>query len=181
MRKFVELNKKVLKDKRCKQCKELFTPRSSLQYICCTQCALNYKSAMNWKKEKTKIKESLLKFSDYIKLFQITFNTFIRLRDKNFPCISCGRFDVEEFHCGHYIPSTFQYHRFNEFNCNKQCSQCNTHLRGNLIAYRINLIKKIGLEEVEYLENSRYMALEISIPEIKEQIKIYKQKIKDLK
>jgi hypothetical protein len=43
------------------------------------------------------------------------------------------------------------------------------------------LIKKIGLEEVEYLEESKRMMLEITIPEIKEKIIYYKKKIAELK
>ena len=38
-------------------------------------------------------------------------------------------------------------------NCNKQCAPCNNHLSGNLINYRINLVKLIGVEKVEALEN----------------------------
>ena len=129
----------------------------------------------------SKMKQELISHKDYIKMFQQIFNAYIRERDKDFGCISCGRNNVEEFHAGHYIASTYQYHRFNEDNVHKQCSQCNTHLRGNLIPYRIELIKRIGLERVEYLENTRHMMLEITIPEIKEQITKYKQLIKQLK
>jgi hypothetical protein len=43
------------------------------------------------------------------------------------------------------------------------------------------LIKKIGLENVEQLENDRHKRLELTIPEIIQQIKIYKEKIKLLK
>jgi hypothetical protein len=118
---------------------------------------------------------------EWIKLLQATFNTYIRLRDKDLGCVSCGRTNVEEFHAGHYIASTYQYHRFNPDNVHKQCSKCNTHLRGNLIPYRIELIKRIGLEGVEYIENTRHMMLEITIPEIKNLITDYKLKIKQLK
>ena len=37
-------------------------------------------------------------------------------------------------------------------NVHLQCSVCNNHLSGNLINYRTNLVKKIGLEHVELLE-----------------------------
>ena len=137
-------------------------------------------------KQKTdaKVKEmklNLMTLSAYIKLFQAVFNTYIRLRDKDLGCISCERLNVEEFHAGHYIATTYQYHRFNEDNVHKQCSQCNTHFRGNLIEYRKRLITKIGLCKVEYLENTKHMMLELTIPEIKELIVQYKNKIKSLK
>jgi hypothetical protein len=42
--------------------------------------------------------------------------------------------------------------RFVEDNCNLQCSVCNNHRSGNLSPYRVNLIAKIGLTRVEWLE-----------------------------
>tara|TARA_R110000751_G_C13517498_1_gene452361 strand:- start:325 stop:573 length:249 start_codon:yes stop_codon:yes gene_type:complete len=42
--------------------------------------------------------------------------------------------------------------RYNEDNCHKQCQPCNTHLSGNLVEFRVNLIVKIGLDRVEWLE-----------------------------
>tara|TARA_R110000868_G_scaffold337627_2_gene598531 strand:- start:2708 stop:3259 length:552 start_codon:yes stop_codon:yes gene_type:complete len=178
-----KLNKRL-----CKQCKKEFQKTSPLQSCCSVSCAIERSYDLNKaKREKLlcdkvmEMKKGLMKKGDWIKLLQITFNTFIRVRDKNLPCISCGKTKVEEFHAGHYIATTYQYHRFNEDNVHKQCSQCNTHLRGNLIPYRIELIKKIGLERVEYLENTRHMMLEITIPDIKEQIKKYKIQIKSLK
>ena len=177
-----------MKNRRCKNCKEIFEPLKPLQYVCGWKCADEYqkllktnKEAKEWRDKKKVMKADLMTFSDHIKLFQTVFNTFIRLRDKDLPCVSCGAEKCEEFHAGHYIASTYQYLRFNEFNVHKQCSKCNTHLRGNSIPYRIELIKRIGLEEVEYLENSRHMMLEITIPEIKEKIKEYKEKIRKLK
>jgi len=147
----------------------------------CIKAFVESKKDKEWKVKKAQMKSDLLTHKDYIKLLQVTFNTFIRLRDKDLPCISCGVLKCEEFHAGHYIASTYQYLRFNEFNVWRQCSRCNTHLRGNLISYRIELIKRIGLEEVEYLENSRHMMLEITIPDIKDLIIKYKEKIKELK
>lgn len=179
---------KPIKQRRCKSCLELFTPLRQLQSVCSPTCSYAYakllkekKDARDWQKEKRELKDKLLTHKDYIQLLQKVFNTFIRLRDKELSCISCGRTNVEEFHAGHYVNSTYQYHRFNENNVNKQCSYCNTHLRGNLIDYRKGLIAKIGLEEVEYLENSKRMMLEITVPEIKELIVKYKKKIKELK
>ena len=133
-----------------------------------------------WDKQRKILKEKLKSKKDYIQILQKVFNTYIRVRDKDLPCISCGVYKAEEFHAGHYIPTTFQYLRFNEDNCWKQCSKCNTHLRGNQVAYRIELINRIGLDKVELLEDSRYMGFELSIINLKELIKTYKAKIKSL-
>ena len=173
-----------MKAKKCKQCKKSFTPERPLQYLCSFECSIEYlkkEKAKCWAKEKKVLKEKLMTHKDYLKLLQITFNTYIRTRDERQPCISCGTFKAEEFHAGHYVATTHQYLRFNENNVWKQCSKCNTHLRGNLIPYRIELINRIGLKQVEQLENDRNKEQKLSISEIKEMIIIYKQKIKDEK
>jgi hypothetical protein len=173
-----------MKQRTCKICKVKYTPEhNTIMALCSAKCIIEYHNTFKKKQEKKAtnlLKESLKTKSDYIKILQIVFNKYIRERDKDLPCISCKRFNVEEFHAGHYIASTYQYHRFNEDNVNKQCSYCNTHLRGALIDYRVNLIEKIGLERVEYLENTKHMMFELTINDLKDLIIKYKQKLKDL-
>ena len=53
-----------------------------------------------------------------------------------------------------------------EDNCHKQCAPCNTHLSGNLVLYRVNLIQRIGLARVEALEGP-HMPLKLTIPDLK--------------
>jgi len=176
-----------LKQRKCKQCGSVFMQTKPLQYVCNAICAINYRKVLieyNRVKEAKEIRKemklNIMTHKDWFKLLQIAVNTYVRLRDKDLPCVSCGRSDVEEFHAGHYIASTNSFLRFNEKNIHKQCSYCNTHLRGNLIPYRIELIKRIGLSEVENLEANIKNIFKISVPEIQELIKSYKQKIKDL-
>lgn len=178
---------------RCKSCKTKFVSRFFLQKFClqteqCKIDATQYgiaevkkKSEQDWKKEKKVLKEKLKTHKDYLRDLQTIFNTYIRLRDANLSCVSCGTANCEEFHAGHYIASTFQYLRFNEFNVWKQCSRCNTYLRGNTVPYRIELIKRIGLQEVEKLESSRHKTEKFSIPELIAKIVHYKMQIKILK
>jgi hypothetical protein len=171
---------------RCKHCKDKFVVKYFLQKYCmekdeCIKAFVDSKKKNDIDVKVSKMKENLISHKDYIKLFQIVFNSYIRQRDKDLPCVSCGRTKVDEWHAGHYIASTYQYHRFNPDNVHKQCNQCNTHFRGNLIPYRIELLKRIGLERVEYLENTRHMMLEITIPELKQLINEYKFKLKNLK
>lgn len=168
---------------KCKLCKvsfkaKFFNQKHCMESEACIKAEVEMKKAAKWKKEKKEIKESLRSKKDYIKILQILFNKFIRLRDANLPCISCGRKNVEEFHAGHYIASTYQVHRFNEFNVHKQCSFCNTHLRGNLIEYRANLIAKIGIEKVEQLEQTKHNKFDLTISDLKQLITEYKLKLK---
>lgn len=78
-----------------------------------------------------------------------TFNKWIRNRDKENGCISCGG----EIHdAGHYYSAGhYNQLRFNEDNVNGQCKKCNLFLRGNLILYTVNLEKKIGKERIDKL------------------------------
>lgn len=85
------------------------------------------------------------------------FNKWIRERDlingQYFICISCNQaLPKAEIQAGHYIPSTCSALRFNEFNTNAECVQCNCHDPNHLEGYRKNLINKIGLKKVEWLE-----------------------------
>lgn len=82
---------------------------------------------------------------------QKVFNAWVRQRDADKGCISCGsRID----HAGHYLSAGHHGHlRFNEMNCNGQCLRCNNFLHGNLINYRQGLIKKYGEEKVLMLES----------------------------
>jgi len=70
--------------------------------------------------------------------------------------------------------------RFDLANIHKSCQPCNTHLHGNLIPYRVNLIQKIGLAEVERLEGPQEPK-KYSISELKEIISTYRKKTRELK
>lgn len=105
------------------------------------------------RKERQERKIKLKTAGDYTREAQSAINKYVRVRDKNLPCVSCGRHHEGQYHAGHY--KTTGAHpelRFNLRNIHKQCSVCNNHLSGNLINYRINLIDRRGLELVEWLE-----------------------------
>lgn len=162
---------KPLKQRKCKQCKELYTPSNSLVIVCGYACALDYgKSVVQVKKlkaikefDKTTI-EMKRAANDVDKAFwqkkaQAKFNEYIRERDKNKPCISCQTTKPVKYDAGHYVPrGRSAALAFNEFNCHKQCSSyCNMHLSGNLIAYRSALIEIYGEEKVLWIEGNHEM------------------------
>lgn len=121
-------------------------------------------------------KERVKTRGQWTKEAQAEFNKFIRLRDKDEPCISCQRFHTGQYHAGHYRSvGAHPELRFNELNNHKQCAPCNNHLSGNLVDYRINLIKKIGLEKVEWLEGPHKQE-KLCIDEIKITKNKYKEK-----
>ena len=146
-------------------------------------CAIEHSRALSAKKEKKEIKELKAKLkprADYLKEAQAVFNKYIRMRDEGKPCISCSRHHGGQYHAGHFrsIGAAPEL-RFNEYNCHRQCQPCNTHLSGNLLAYRRELVAKIGIEKVEWLEGP-HEAKKYTIEEIIEIKKHYQQKIKEL-
>ena len=175
-----------MKQKTCKVCKIKFIPTQFAQVACNYKCAIIHakdlkkeKSVSAWKKEKSALKESLLTKKDYLNILQKVFNTYIRQRDKGRPCISCGTL-TGQMHAGHYRSVGSAPHlRFNENNVHVQCATCNNFLHGNLINYRRNLVQKIGIGKTEYIENYNE-TVKYSIDEVKDLIKLYKQKIKDV-
>lgn len=116
------------------------------------------------------------------KELQILVNKFCKLRDCKDGggiCISCQKWYSEErLNGGHFIPSTYSAVRFNEDNIHAQCAwNCNMHRRGNLIEYRLNLIKKIGEARVLELEAHRNDLVKWDRSELMEKIEYYKNKL----
>tara|TARA_R110002020_G_scaffold65330_7_gene172611 strand:+ start:1296 stop:1829 length:534 start_codon:yes stop_codon:yes gene_type:complete len=173
---------------RCKTCKDKFEPKVFLQKNClkkdeCIKAELKLKkqaSKKNWNKEKKQRKEALKTLSDHIKELQVIFNQWKRLIDKGNNCISCDKPSKKE-NAGHYRSAGGNPElRFEPLNVHLQCEYCNTYLHGNLIYYRINLIKKIGLEKVEWLEGY-HEPKNYTIDQIKGLKVLYRLKIKNLK
>ena len=156
-----------MRPKKCKICKNVFEPTKPLQQVCGWDCAIELSRIKTVRKE---VKEARLKLksrSDWLKDTQVVFNKYIRLRDQDDGCISCGSKSAYAYHAGHYRSIGSAGHlRFNEQNCHRQCSACNTHLSGNLIRYRLGLIRKIGIHAVETLESDND-TIKIGIEEIK--------------
>lgn len=173
-----------MKQKKCKVCKSYFTPNRPLQMVCGFDCSMAYarkKGQLKAKAEIRQAKEKQKTRADWLREAQAAFNAFIRERDKDLPCISCGRFHQGQWHAGHYrTVGACPELRFNELGCHKQCSVCNNHLSGNLIAYRKNLLVKIGSDSLEWLEG-KHEPLKLTIEQIKEIKSLYKQKLKELK
>lgn len=179
-----------LNKRKCKQCFEVFQKQSPLQMVCTPKCSIEYAKEQTKKKQAKKLKEinkdvrerkqKLKTTSDYLKELQVVFNQWIRLRDKGLVCISCQKTAKKE-NAGHYrsvgsCPSL----RFDPLNVHLQCEYCNTYQHGNLIPYRQNLINKIGVDKVEWLE-TEHEPKHYSKPELIIMKEVYKEKIKNLK
>lgn len=106
-------------------------------------------------KERTKEqREALKSIARLIQEARVPFQRWIRLRDANELCISCGA-NSEIWDAGHYFKAEIYTGLiFNEMNVNKQCAKCNRFLGGNESGYREGLVKKYGEKKVKALEES---------------------------
>jgi hypothetical protein len=73
--------------KNCKNCKEEFTPYTTLQKYCtkseCIGVFVAETKAKKWAKDKREKKAELMTVTDWVKIAQTAFNAFIRERDKD--------------------------------------------------------------------------------------------------
>ena len=173
-----------MKTRKCKYCRQPFEPSVFLQKNCfdpnCVAEWINEVKQKNWQKKKAKLKLDLMTVQDYIKLAQQVFNKYIRLRDVGNVCISCQKKPLKE-NAGHFYNANNHWSvRFDERNVHLQCEHCNTFLSGNLIYYRENLLKKIGIEEFENLSVEAMKTRKFTIEELKEIIATYKKKCKEI-
>lgn len=171
--------------KKCKNCNTEFTPIRFNQKYCleepCIKVWVNLQKEKDWKKRKTEIKEKLQTIQELTKLAQIYFNSFIRNRDRNKGCISCGSQLGQKFDAGHYY--SMGGHKavtFNEDNVHGQCVYCNQFLHGNLLNYQIGIQKRIGGERLLELYSKAHLEKKWSKEELNEIIKIYKNKVKNV-
>ena len=151
---------------RCKICREKFESKYFLQKAC-----FNPSCLAEWSKQDRQVKqkksdkirkEALKSASDYIIEAQTAVNKYVRVRDKNKPCVSCGVESVSVYggykgacgwDAGHYRSRGSASHlRFNILNIHKQCVKCNRFNSGNAVDYRIELINRIGQHNVDKLE-----------------------------
>jgi MinD superfamily P-loop ATPase len=114
---------------------------------------------------------------------QKIFNEFIRLRDKDKPCISCGQ--NKELQAGHFFSvRMYDALRFDEDNCHGECAYCNCFDDNHLIFYHDNLLNKIGEERFNALykraENYKKYGYKWTRSELIELKEKYQQKIKEL-
>ena len=128
----------------CKVCRKRYSATLPMQITCTTVCALAFAVSQRGKEEKiAKIKErkddavkrdKLKSKAQWAREAQTAFNAFIRARDADLPCISCGRHHTGQYHAGHFLSvGACPELRFCESNVHKQCSACNNYLSGNIV------------------------------------------------
>lgn len=181
--------------RKCKWCKESFTPERSGQKThkhCEEPFALKVAEklgAMRQKAERAQIRarrKALETIPELIAVADRAFMAWVRERDRQagLPCISSGKpldWSGNQVDAGHYRSRGAASHlRYDPRNCHAQSKYENRHRAGNAVEYRIRLIQRIGLADVEDLEGdnephhwTRY--------ELREIAATYRAKLKALK
>lgn len=177
-------------NRRCTLCRNKIPAQAAivtqLKAFCCYDHAIQWTKTEAGKKAIEKVKrhqnkvakEKLKTLTDYAKEAELAFNAWIRFRDRDKPCISCGRDHQGQYHAGHYrtVKAAKQI-RYHAWNVHKQCSTCNNYDSGNIVEYRINLIKRIGQEKVEWLESNHELA-KYDIEYLKRLKKVFTKRLK---
>ena len=161
------IERKPAKPKKCRvaTCRASFVPARIGQAVCSPACAMidaprhepkARKALADIERRDIKVRKEKLKIrADHAKEAQAVINRYVRLRDAHLGCISCDKPANwgGQWHCSHFRSVGAAAHlRFNLWNMNKSCSQCNAHLSGNIMGYRPRLVAKIGQEKVDWLE-----------------------------
>lgn len=178
-----------MKQKKCRHCKQLFTPTLPMQVVCGIECAKAIAKSKREKVEKAndrQKREQLKTRNQWMKEAQIAFNSYIRFRDRGLSCICCGLPLVSgsgtggDYDCGHYRSVGSAPHlRFDERNAHGQRKQCNRYGCGRAVDYRLGLITRIGIDSVLALESDQ-TPKHYTIDDLKHIKSIYQKKLKDL-
>lgn len=182
------INNKVKKprQKKCKHCKEWFTPQRPLQMVCGDniECAIEYsKVAVKKQREQTKRAfrnndKSLLK-----EKVQKLANRYGRLRDefnRGYGCCTCDKKDGK-MDGGHFLPtSSYRPIRYNVNQIHQQCIRCNQYNNGMSKEYRVFMISKYNLEYVEELESNKQGDRKYTVDYFQKYLRIIGKRLKKM-
>lgn len=153
-----------IKTTKCKQCRAPFVKFRMEQKTCLNpECLVKQgrieatkREAKAERAERAETKAKLLELKPlqyWLKRAEKAVNAFIRERDKDQPCISCGTHDASEWHAGHWISvGASSALRFAPANIHKQCHQCNWFEGGRASDYEARLPARIGQAEFDRIK-----------------------------
>ena len=160
----------TLRERKCVICKDQFKQQRPMQSVCSPACAITQgkrdtvkQAAKQARADRIATRVALDKFKtkgEWIADVQRVFNAYIRERDRDQPCICCGKFFDEkdtltggQWDAGHYISRGHAAHlRFVEDNVHKQLKGHNRPGGTTRAQFRAGMIERIGLARVEALE-----------------------------
>ena len=124
-----------------------------------------------------KIREKLKTLGEFESEAKKEFQKFIRKRDAELPCISCGTMTTDLWDGGHFKKAElYSGVIYDEMNCHKQCRKCNRFLGGNELNFREGLVVRYG--EAYVLEIEQRAAQLRVYKYTKDQLKEIREKYK---
>lgn len=172
------------KPKKCRECGNTFSPRSSLQVVCGIDCAkkqLTKKFIQKAQKEKRDWYTENKTIGNWKQELQKEINKIVRLIDYGQPCIATGLHEGKK-NAGHYTGvGANDTIRFNLHNIHIQSEHSNTWNSGDTLRYQDGIRKIYGQEYLDYMDSLRSTPpIKLSIEQVREAIKVCKSIVKDL-
>lgn len=171
------MSARVLKPKDCANpdCRKPFTPWRSTQVACSYPCGVIVSADRERRKKLREIRKERSEWyaknmtvnAAYVQA-QPAVNTYVRLRDRPFGCISCATGKVED--AGHLFAIGAKYRcnpiRIDPRLIHGQCVECNHHLRGNVHGYLAGLTARYGKDYVDLCYDIKRMADHGQLPKL---------------
>lgn len=178
------LKKKYLRKCILKGCNVKFEPLGPNHVACSWPHGIEYaknvlkknakQEEKDWKKEKKIRKEKLKNLEDWKGDLQDEINRTARLIDRGWGCISCTSMSTPQ--AGHlHSRKANPAIRYNLHNLWTQDTHCNQYKSGANLKYLAGLMEHFGKEYMEFVQFDivrLYPSLKLTIPEIKEKLKI---------
>ena len=119
-----------------------------------------------------------------VKRLDNIFSQYIRLRNANAQgiaeCYTCGKTDHwKRLQNGHFQSRKHYGTRWDETNCQVQCSACNVFRYGEQYIFGINLDKDFGDGTADSLHEVSRQVVKFSNDDLLEKLEYYKQQIKN--
>lgn len=195
---------RVANQRTCSVCGGVFFPHPQrlAARVCGPKCGVRYGKRLEAERKARQRaeraadrekKQAFLSVKQLKALAQDAFNDFIRARDADLPCVSCGDTDPPmtpggQWDAGHFLSrGAYPELAFNEDNCHKQCKSCNAGAgkypakeRTVRAAYEIELERRIGPERLAKLKGP-HPVLPLEKDALIAIRATYKAKLKELK
>jgi hypothetical protein len=124
-----------------------------------------------------------IKRSTLVKNLDTIFSIYIRRKDAIndiAQCVTCGKKDHwSKLQNGHWASRRHYSTRWNEHNCNVQCSGCNVFRAGEIYLYTKYLCSKYGDNFPEELYKLSQKSIKFTDADLQDMIQHYKDKLKD--
>lgn len=146
---------KPTKQKKCRVCKEPFTPANPLQKVCGWDCG---KSLIKAKVEKKEKKKPKAKLSTLQTKADNLASQYIRQKYAdhagNVSCVSCNKvLHWKDAHCAHFIGRSAKGTRWLEENLRPACPSCNVYRKEfHMREYTLVIIDAYGRDGLEELK-----------------------------